>query len=91
MHSREKSPEFLAMQQRDKSGVNNPQFGVIKSAGTIAKLNKMISVYNASDNSLVGKYATVECKTEFSIGYDTLMKYIKTGKAFKGFIFKRSR
>jgi hypothetical protein len=91
MYSREKSPEFLAMQLRDKSGANNPQFGVIKSASTIAKLSKMVSVYNAADNSLVGHFATVECKAKFNIGYDTLIKYIKTGNAFKGLIFKRSR
>lgn len=40
MSDRKLSSEFIEMQKRSKLGKNNPQFGVIKSANTIAKLVK---------------------------------------------------
>ena len=30
------------MQRRDKTGVNNPMFGKLKSSSTIAKLTKLV-------------------------------------------------
>lgn len=44
-----KLPEFVLMQKRDKFGMNNPQFGVIKSPETIAKLTKLVNVYKTED------------------------------------------
>lgn len=82
-----KSPEFIKMQLRDKRGKNNPQYGVIKLPETINKLSKFISVYSADDNSYIGTFKTVECSKYFKIGKDTLMKYVNTGKPFKGKLF----
>jgi hypothetical protein len=45
MINRQLSPEFIAMQKRNKAGNNNPQYGVNKSAVTIAKLTKLVYVY----------------------------------------------
>jgi len=90
MSGRYFSPEFVAMQKRDKSGANNPQFGLKKSAITIAKLTKLVYVYNAEDMSLIGTYSTVECAKTLKIGKDTLSKYLKSGLPFKGKIFYRS-
>jgi len=90
MYGRTKSSEFMAMQKRDRSGSKNPQFGVVKSAETIAKITKLVYVYNAADLSLVGVYSTVNCFKQFKMGKDTLTKYIANGLAFKGLLFRRS-
>lgn len=45
MANRQLSPEFIAMQKRSKKGIKNPQYGVNKSAATIAKLTKLVYVY----------------------------------------------
>lgn len=87
MYDREKSPEFIAMQVKDKSGINNPQYGVIKKASTIAKLVKNVYVYDALSHEHLGTFSTVECKKHFRMGYDTLKKYLDTGKAFKNRYF----
>jgi len=89
MYNRAKSPQFVEMQTRDKSGSNNPQYGVIKSPETIAKLRKLVTVCRESDGALVGHYPTVQCKELFNIGYDTMIKCIKTGCAHKGHTFAR--
>jgi hypothetical protein len=47
MYGKTKSPEFLAMQTRDKSGAHNPMYGKPKSEETLAKLRKLVYVYNA--------------------------------------------
>jgi len=83
------SSAFINMQSRDKTGKNNPQYGVIKSAATIAKLTKLIYVYNSLDMSYIGSYPTVKCSKEFGIGKDTLSKYLLSGLPFKGKIFSR--
>ena len=44
MYYRRKSIEFIAMQNRDKKGTNNPQYGVKKTRETIAKLTKPVFV-----------------------------------------------
>jgi hypothetical protein len=89
MTARKFSPEFIEMQKRNKIGVNNPQFGVIKSSDTIAKLTKLVYVYNYVDMSYIGSYSTVQCSKEFNMGKDTLSKYLLNGNPFKGKIFSR--
>lgn len=91
MYGREKSKEFLEMQTRDKSGSNNPLYGKVKSAATIAKLTKLVYVYNSEDKTFIGEFSTVNCSKEFNIGKDTLTKYIKNGLSFKGKIFSRNK
>jgi group I intron endonuclease len=87
MYSRTYSPEFLNMQIRDKTGVNNPQFGL--SQKTLAKITKLIYVYNFLDMSFIASYPTVQCSKQFKMGKDTLNKYLKNGQPFKGKIFSR--
>lgn len=89
MYGREKSPEFLDMQTRDKSGGNNPLYGKKKSASTVAKLTKLVYVYNSEDMSFIGEFSTVNCSKEFKMGKDTLTKYIKNGLPFKGRLFSK--
>jgi group I intron endonuclease len=105
MMGRKLSPEFIEMQnlcswslpwqwlikgkRRNKNGVNNPQFGVIKSSYTIAKITKLVYVYNSVDLSYIGSYSTVQCSKEFNMGKDTLSKYLLNGIPFKGKIFSR--
>jgi len=91
MFGREKSKEFLEMQTKDRSGINNPLYGKIKSASTIAKLTKLVYVYNSEDMSFIGKFSTVNCSKEFNMGKDTLSKYIKNGLSFKGKIFSKNK
>lgn len=91
MYGREKSKEFIEMQTRDRSGVNNPLYGKIKSASTIAKLTKLVYVYNSEDMSFIGELSTINCSKQFNMGKDTLSKYIKNGLPFKGKIFSRNR
>lgn len=89
MAGRRFSPEFIEMQKRNKVGANNPQFGVIKSPATIAKLTKLIYVYNFISRSHIGSYSTVQCSKEFNMGRDTLSKYLLNGLSYKGKIFSR--
>lgn len=91
MFGREKSKEFLEMQTRDKRGSNNPQYGKVKSPSTIAKLTKLVYVYNSSDFTLIGEFSTVKCSKEFNIAKDTLTKYLKNGLPFKGKLFSRNK
>jgi len=70
--------EFIARQKqttkkkRSKVGSNNPQYGVNKSAATIAKLTKLVYVYetvalhlitegSCSHTNFIGLYLTVKC------------------------------
>ena len=41
------SSEFIAMQIRNKKGINNPILFIVKSPTTIAKLQKLVYVYEA--------------------------------------------
>jgi hypothetical protein len=91
MHGRSFSPEFLATQTQDKTGVNNPQYGVVKSLETIAKLTKLVYVYDANTSELLGTYSTVNCAKQFNMGKNTLTKYLASGKPFKGLIFRRTK
>ena len=83
------SPEFISMQTRDKKGVNNPMFGTKKSPTTIAKLQKLVYVYEAETLKFIGVFPTVECIKHFKMGKDTLTKYLDSKLPFKGKIFSR--
>jgi len=79
MFNKEKSPEFIAHMNKDRSGVNNPMYGKAKSLRreTLAKLSKMVWVYDVEKNSkLLGVFPTVMCtlfeEGTFHIGYETL-------------------
>ena len=73
------------MQTRDKKGINNPMYGTKKSPTTIAKLQKLIYVYEAETlvkkkniffflTKFIGIYPTVECIKHFKMGKDTSQK-----------------
>ena len=83
------SPEFIAMQKKNKIGINNPNYGKQKSAITLSKITKLVFVYNSKDLSHLGTYSTVECSKFFKIGKDTLQKYILSGKPYKDKLFTR--
>jgi group I intron endonuclease len=91
MFGLEKSKEFKEMQYKDKKGPNNPLFGKIKSSSTLAKITKIVYVYNCLDMSLIGQYSTVNCSRQFKMGKDTLTKYIKSGLPYKGKIFSKEK
>jgi hypothetical protein len=94
MYNRVKSKEFfffLQMQNRNKSGSNNPNFGRIKTQSTIVKITKLVYVYNSLDMSYIGEFSTVKCSKHYNMGKDTLTKYIKKGIPFKGKIFSREK
>jgi hypothetical protein len=91
MYGKTKSPEFIAMQTRDKSGPNNPLFGIKKSSITRAKLTKNIYVYNYLDLSLIDIFGTVQCAKKYKMGNDTLKKYLKSGRPFKEKIFSYTK
>ena len=91
MSGKQLSPEFVFMQKRDKKGINNPQFGEKKSPTTLAKLTKLVYVYNAKNMSFIGAYPTVECSKTFKMGKDTLSKYLKSGLPYKGKIYSRTK
>ena len=61
MYGKTFSAQFVDMQIRDKSGINNPQYGVKKSTATIAKLTKLVYVYHSVTKNLIGTYSTVQC------------------------------
>jgi len=62
-----------------------------KSAITLAKITKLVYVYNAENMSFIGAYHTVpgECTKTFKIGKGTLSKYLKSGLPYKGKIYSR--
>ena len=70
------------MQNRDKSGILKPQFGIKKSTETLAKLTKLVYVYDYFTKNLIGTYSSAErvkCYKEFKMGKYTLTKYLKNG------------
>jgi len=91
MYNKQLSLEFKYMQTRNKKGINNPLFGTKKSAITLAKITKLVYVYNAEDMSYVDIYPTVKCSKTFKIGKDTLSKYLNSGQAYKGLIYSRKK
>lgn len=66
------SPEFLAQQKKNKFGANNPQYGVIKTPETRAKLTKYVYTYDAATGELLFTGGMVETKKYFNMGYDQL-------------------
>ena len=92
MYGKTFSPEFISMQKIDKKGKNNPMFGVKKSSTTIAKIQKLVYVYEAEGSATIkyiGVFPTVECAKHFKMGKDTLTKYLDSKVPFKGKIFSR--
>lgn len=88
MYNKPKSPAFIAQQVKDKSKENNPMFGKVKSEETLAKLRKMIFVYDVTQNSkLLGVYPTVTCARIFRICNNTLTKRINNKEIHKGKYF----
>ena len=91
MSGKQFSSEFLHMQTRNKKGKNNPNYGGKNSTCTLAKLIKLVYVYNSFDLNYIGTFPTVICSKTFKIGKDTLTKYIKSGLPFKGKIYSRTK
>jgi len=56
------------LQTRNKVGINNPNFGGKKSTATLAKLIKLVYVYNSEDLNYIGSFPTVICSKTFKIG-----------------------
>jgi len=73
--------------------VNNPLYGIKKSPSTLAKITKLVYVYNFSDMSFIGEFSTeiVVNTIRLRRGKDTLTKYLKNGLPFKGKIFSRKK
>ena len=88
MYNKPKSEAFIAEQLRDKSGYNNPMFGKPKSDQTLAKLRKMIFVYDVTqDYKLLGVYPTVMCTRLFKLSNNTLRKRINNKEIHNGKYF----
>ena len=62
-----------------------------KSLFTLAKLIKLVYVYNFEDGTFIGIFSTVICSKHFKMGKDTLNKYINNGLPLKGKIFSRNK
>jgi len=85
MFNKPKSEAFINEQVRDKSGKNNPMYGKTKSDDTLAKLKKMIFVYDVTQNyKLLGVYPTVMWARIFKLCNNTLTKRIKNKEIHKG-------
>jgi group I intron endonuclease len=89
MYNKELSPEFLNNQRKDKSGINNPMYGKLKSSETLAKLHKLIYVYDVETKNFLGSFPTVICSKNFKMGKDTLTKYLNNGLPYKNKLFSR--
>jgi len=88
MYNKIKSDAFIAQQIIDKSGENNPMFGKTKSEQTLAKLRKMIFVYDVTQNyKLLGVYPTVMCTRLFKLCNNTLKKRINNKEIHNGKYF----
>ena len=57
-------------------------FGTKKSPTTIAKLQKLVYVYEAETLKFIGVFPTVECIKHFKMGKDTLTKYLDSKLPF---------
>lgn len=88
MYNKIKSDAFIAQQTRDKSGENNPMFGKTKPEQTLAKLRKMIFVYDVTqDYKLLGVYPTVMCTRLFKLCNNTLKKRVNNKEIHNGKYF----
>jgi len=84
MFNKPKSDTFLQYQTKDKSGENNPMYGKNHTQETLAKLKKMIFVYDVANNyKLLGVYPTVLCTRLFKISHNTLTKRINNQEIYK--------
>lgn len=85
MYNKIKSDAFIAQQSRDKSGENNPMFGKANPEQTLAKLRKMVFVYDVTqDYKLLGVYPTVMCTRLFKLCNNTLRKRINNKEIHNG-------
>lgn len=73
----------------NRKGNLNPMSGIVKSSATIAKLQKLVYVYEAETLENIGVFSTVECIKHFKMGQKTLTKYLNSKLPFKGKIFSR--
>lgn len=89
MYGKTYSAEFINYQLLSKKGVNNPMFGLKKSAETISKLQKLIYVYEYDTKTFIGTYSTINCSRNFKMGKDTLTKYLNSALPYKNKIFSR--
>ena len=64
-------------------------YGIKKSAETIAKLQKLVYVYEYDTKIFIGAYPTILCTKKFKMGKDTLTKYLYNGLPYKNKIFSR--
>ncbi|GGU89580.1 hypothetical protein GCM10010211_65240 [Streptomyces albospinus] len=66
------------MQIKDKKGINNPMFGITKSDSTIAKLTKLVYVYDDLNNPrgepdyFIGEFTTVDCSKQFAAKWEKI-------------------
>lgn len=81
------SPEYLSQQSKDRSGLNNPQYGVIKTEKTRAKLTKLVYAYDAATGRVVDQGGVVALKGRLHIGYDKIKEHLATGKPYRGLVF----
>jgi len=87
MFNKPKSAAFIA-EQKGKSGKNNPMYGKAKSEETLAKLKKMIFVYDVTQKyKLLGVYPTVMCTRIFKLCNNTLTKRINNKEIHRGKYF----
>ena len=75
----------------NRKGSLDPMFGVgvKKYPATIAKLQKLVYVYEVDTLKLIGVFPTLECNKHFKMAKDTLTKYLNSKLPFKGKIFSR--
>jgi group I intron endonuclease len=84
MYGKPKSPEFMYHATKDRTGPNNPMYGKPKSPETIKKLSKAVYQYDAITKNLINSFTgVVIAKKTLKMGYDTLKKYINTGKIYQ--------
>lgn len=84
MFGKTKSLEFIKQGTKDKTGLNNPQHGRIKTDIFLSKTRKMIYVYDITSNyKLLGVYPTVVCTRTFNVGHAILIKILKDGLFYK--------
>lgn len=85
------SKEFKEQQKKDRSGIYNPMYGKTWTEERRKKVTKPIYVYDSISYELLNYYSeTVLALKKLKIGHDTLIKYLKNKKPFKGKIFSRT-
>lgn len=75
MFNKPKSKEFLEQMFRDKTGANNLMFGKPKSPEILAKLSKMVYVYDSNTKELVYCYDSYKSAVKnLGVSYETIKK-----------------